>query len=133
MTTIFSLIPSIRHSHLIHKLYIYLSSQPSFQTNSVWCLELKTIASSNIISYSCCYLQFGVTKKEMFHGLKMLWKVQDDDKDSNGDDHSHHLDIIKYYFDDAINGDDNQVHVSQSMDGDDDDDDDDDTGIAPAA
>lgn len=65
----------------------------------------------------------------MFHGVKMLWKVHDDEI-------GYHVGINAYnVYDDAIDG-----HVNREfgghdafMDGDDDDDDDDDSGIAPAA
>lgn len=74
----------------------------------------------------------------MSHGLKMLWKVHDDDKYGHGHDHSHHLLVIASSYDyGSIDGYDNHVYkdvtLRPPMEGDDDDDDDDDTGIAPAA
>ena len=66
----------------------------------------------------------------------MLSKTRDEDKESYGHDHNHHLSFIACNYHDANDGDDNQVYeyaTDPPMDGDDDDDDDDDTGIAPAA
>ncbi|KAD0929799.1 hypothetical protein E3N88_43544 [Mikania micrantha] len=80
---------------------------------------------------------FPVKNKKMFHSLKMLSKVCDEDTESYGHDHNNHLGFSAGYYHDPIDGDGNKVYEyttdDPSMDGDDDDDDDDNTGIAPAA
>ncbi|KAL7599864.1 hypothetical protein Lser_V15G23468 [Lactuca serriola] len=71
----------------------------------------------------------------MFHGVKMIWKMHDDENDYQGHDHDHQPISKGYAYDDTIDGDENWGYnhgVDASMDGDDDDDDDD-SGIAPAA